>query len=45
MISALSENNYLVIDNFISVARANTLYKLFKDSSEEKTEEFKKYNE
>ena len=45
MISALSENNYLVIDNFISVARANTLYKLFKDSSEEKTEEFKKDNE
>jgi hypothetical protein len=42
MISALSENNYLVIDNFISEDRANKLYEQFKESSERDDVEFKK---
>jgi hypothetical protein len=41
MISALSENNYLVIDNFISEDRANELYEHFIESSEQ-DDEFKK---
>lgn len=42
MISALVEDNYLVIDNFISEARAKELYEFFKASSEEDTEMFEK---